>query len=233
MAQRTIELRQDVLARQRARAEEFRRARTDAGTLVVHLMSSPGAGKTALLEATARRWAGQRSLAVLVGDLATERDAARIRPLAPAAQLTTGGACHLEIPLVERGFAELPAERWDYLFIEDVGNLVCPASHDVGHHLRVLLWSVTEGDDKAGKYPKAFRTSRAVLITKLDLLPHVPFDVSAALDDARAIEPRLVSLELSARTGAGVDAWLEFLETERRRLLAGLPAGAVADGSAS
>src|SRR5262249_4387846 len=141
-------------------------------------------------EATARHWAGRR-LAVLVGDVATERDCQRLLPLAPAVQITTGGACHLELPLVERALGQLGRSDLEFLFIEDVGNLVCPACHDVGQHLRVVLLSVTEGDDKPAKYPRAFRTAQALVLTKLDLLPHVPFAPEAAERDARAIQPDL------------------------------------------
>lgn len=219
MTTRTIGLEIDVLAQARKRAAQFRQARQAEGTLVVHLMSSPGAGKTSLLEATARRWQGVHSLAVLVGDLATERDAVRLRPWAPAAQLTTGGACHLELPLVERAYRQLSGGPFEYLFIEDVGNLVCPASHDLGHHLRVILLSTPEGDDKAGKYPKAFRTSQVLVVTKTDLVPHVPFSVDDAVADARQIQPQLICLSLSALTGEGVPAWLQLLEEFRHRLV--------------
>src|SRR5262249_15310630 len=157
--------------------------------LVVQLISSPGSGKTALLEATARHWGTTRRMAVLVGDIETDRDAQRLAPLVPTVQITTGGACHLELPLVERAFRRLPDVPADFLFIEDVGNLVCPASHDVGCHVRVLLLSVTEGDDKPGKYPKAFRISDALIVSKLDLLLHVPFSVEAAAKDAHLIQP--------------------------------------------
>ncbi len=217
--QTVVTVRRDVQAQSQATAAEFRAARAAAGTLVVNLISSPGAGKTSLLEATARHWQGQRSLAVLVGDIATDRDAQRLAPLAPVVQLTTGGACHLEIPLVERAFAELGGASLDYLFVENVGNLVCPASFDLGEHLRVVMLSVTEGDDKPAKYPKAFRTSQALVINKLDLLPYVPFSVEAAAADARSIAPDLSVLPVCARTGAGLEAWWTFLERERTSLL--------------
>ena len=216
----TVEVGRDVLAEKRAAAHEFRAERRRAGTLVVQLMSSPGSGKTALLEATARAFAGTRRMAVLVGDLETDRDAQRLSPFAPAVQITTGGACHLEIPLVRRAFNRLQPGPIDFLFIEDVGNLVCPAAHDVGQHVRVLLQSVTEGDDKAGKYPKAFRTAQALVISKIDLLPHVPFSVEAAIADARRIQPNLVVFALCVLTGVGLGEWLAFLDRQRERLLA-------------
>ena len=185
----------------------------------MNLVSSPGAGKTSLLEATARCWAGKHRLAVLVGDLATDRDAQRLAPLVEVVQMTTGGACHLELPLVERAFHRLAADELDFLFIENVGNLVCPASHDLGEHLRIVLLSTTEGDDKPGKYPKAFRTSHVLVITKLDLLPHVPFSVERAADDARRVQSALRVFALSALTGENVAAWCDFLADQRSSLL--------------
>src|SRR5262249_10219844 len=160
MSQQTIAVGRDILADKRAAAERFRATQRQQGTLVVHLLSSPGAGKTALLEATARRLGKSHRLGVLVGDIATDRDAQRLAPLAPVVQITTGGACHLELPLVEKALHQLNQSSFEFLFIEDVGNLVCPAAHDLGEHVRVILLSTTEGDDKPGKYPKAFRTSQ-------------------------------------------------------------------------
>lgn len=223
MTSQVITVHRDVLAEARADADEFRRSMARRGTLVVNLLSSPGAGKTSLLAATARHWSarepGRRpSMAVLVGDLATDRDAQRLAPLVPVVQMTTGGACHLELPLVARAWRSLADFSGEFLMIENVGNLVCPASHDLGEHLRVILLSSTEGDDKPGKYPKAFRTSQALVISKLDLLPYVPFSVAVATADARAIQPDLAVLPLSALDGAGVEAWCEYLEGERRKL---------------
>ncbi|HQR05202.1 MAG TPA: hydrogenase nickel incorporation protein HypB [Gemmatales bacterium] len=204
-----------VLSEQQAQAEQLRQDWTKQGTLVVHLVSSPGTGKTSLLEATARHWHGRYRIAVLVGDLATERDAERLSPLAPTQQLTTGGACHLDIALIQQGWSKLPAHTYDFLFIENVGNLVCPASFDLGEHLRVVLLSVTEGDDKPGKYPKMFRTCQALVINKIDLLPHVPFFVEAATRDALRIQPELTVLTLSAWKNIGIEAWCSFLESQR------------------
>ena len=219
MTSRVITVERDVLASARASAEEFRRERTAAGTLVVNLVSSPGAGKTSLLQATARHWSGRHRMAVLVGDLATDRDAQRLAPLVEVVQMTTGGACHLELPLVERAFSRLGSPNLDFLFIENVGNLVCPASHDLGEHLRVALLSTTEGDDKPGKYPKIFRTSDALVISKTDLLPHVPFSLEAAADDARLIRPDLPVFPVSALDSSGLPGWARFLEEQRQRLV--------------
>jgi len=216
----TVPVERDVLAASRQAAAELRLEFTRQRTLVVNLLSSPGSGKTSLLEATARHWTGKHRMGVLVGDIATDRDARRLAPLAPVVQLTTGGACHLELPLVEKGLAELGAEDLEFLFIENVGNLVCPASHDLGEHLRALVLSVTEGDDKPGKYPKAFRTSQALVISKTDLLPYVPFSIESAVADARLIQPGLAILPVCATRGAGIVEWCNFLETERSKLLA-------------
>lgn len=219
MTTEVIVVERDVLAKARATAEEFRRARTVAGTLVVNLVSSPGAGKTSLLQATARYWRGQHKIAVLVGDLATDRDAQRLAPLVEVVQMTTGGACHLELPLVERAFQRLNEPTVDFLFVENVGNLVCPASFDLGEHLRVVLLSVTEGEDKPAKYPKMFRTSQALVISKTDLLPHVPFSVAAAAADAHVIQPQLPVLPLCAINGDGIANWCQFLKDQRQEVL--------------
>jgi len=217
----TITVKRDVRAELKERAQAFREQMTRQGTLVVNLVSSPGAGKTRLLEAMAVRLRGKASAAVLVGDLATERDAERLRPFLPVEQLTTGGACHLEIPLVETGYGKLSIDSPDLLLIENVGNLVCPASHDLGEHLRVVLLSTTEGDDKPGKYPKMFRTSHALVITKSDLLPYVPFQPSAAIADARRIQPELTCSVTSAERDEGIDDWCTFLLKTLAELRAG------------
>jgi hydrogenase nickel incorporation protein HypB len=214
-----IMVRRDVMADAKADAAEERRRLSERGTLVVNLVSSPGAGKTALLAATARMWQGRHSMAVLVGDLETDRDAQRLAPWAPVAQLTTGGACHLEMPLVRRGLIELGDPHVEFLFIENIGNLVCPASHDLGEHLRVVMLSVTDGDDKPGKYPKMFRTSHALVISKIDLLPYVPFQVEAAVQDARLVKPDLAALQVSSQTGEGLQSWCEFLRQSRIAML--------------
>jgi hydrogenase nickel incorporation protein HypB len=130
-------------------------------------------------------------------------------------QITTGGACHLELPLVEKRLPELGERAFDFLFIEDVGNLICPASHELGEHLRVIVLSTTEGDDKPGKYPKAFRTSQVTVISKTDLLEHVPFSVDRAIDDARRVQGEMQFFPLSAHTGEGLESWIEFLISSR------------------
>ncbi len=220
MQTKTITVNQDVLAEKKQRAAEQRDAFTKQGTFVVNLVSSPGAGKTSLLQATARYWQNRFRVAVLVGDLATDRDAERLRPYLPVEQLTTGGACHLELSLVQQGLSRLPQQQYDFLFIENIGNLVCPASHDLGEHLRVVVLSTTEGDDKPGKYPKMFRTSQAMVISKSDLLPYVPFSVKDAIQDAQLIQPDITTILTSGLRDDGMYDWCEFLVRERDKMLA-------------
>lgn len=220
MSTKTIPVGQDLLGPAKQAALELRSEFTRRGIFIVNIVSSPGAGKTSLLEATARYWNDRRKMSVLVGDLATDRDAQRLAPWAPTVQLTTGGACHLEMPLIRKGLDQLGPIATEFLFIENIGNLVCPASHDLGEHLRVVVLSTTEGDDKPGKYPKMFRTSHLLVITKTDLLPHVPFSVEAAVADARLIQPNLQSAAVCARSGEGIARWCEMLEEAREQMLA-------------
>lgn len=219
MSVETIPIQKDVQSQRRAEAEAWRRSLTARGILCVNVISSPGAGKTSLLQAMAKCWSGKSRMAVLVGDIATDRDAQRLAPFVPVRQLTTGGACHLELPLVRLGFDQLNMEGIEFLFIENVGNLVCPASHDLGEHLRVVVLSVTEGDDKPGKYPKAFRTSHACVINKIDLLPYVPFSLTAVTEDAHLVRSDLPVMAVSALNGDGITAWCDFLITQRQKLL--------------
>lgn len=221
MTEHTVSVQHDIRSQQRAAAERFRRAMAAQGTLAVRLLSSPGAGKTTLLQHTAQRLTERFQVGVLVGDVETQRDAERLAPYAPSVQITTGGACHLEMPLIERALPELGVGKLDFLFLEDIGNLICPASHELGEHLRVILLSTTEGDDKPGKYPKAFRTSQVTLISKLDLLPHVPFSVERAEQDVRQVQPQMKILRVCSLTGEGMDAWCQLLIERRELLLAG------------
>lgn len=196
---------------------DINRARFDAqGVLVINLMSSPGSGKTALLEATIRALKDTLNIAVIEGDLETENDAERIRAQGvPALQITTGTACHLDAHLIEGVLAQLYLATLDVLFIENVGNLVCPASFDLGHHRNVTLLSVTEGDDKPAKYPVMFRAADLMLITKIDLLPYLDdFSIEKAEHCLRALASQAAVLPLSSRSGAGFERWLQWLETE-------------------
>lgn len=219
MPSQVVSVNQDIMAERRERAEAQRREWTRQGTLVINLMSSPGAGKTTLLQATARMLKERYEMAVLTGDIATDRDAERLRPWVAVEQLTTGGACHLELPLVLEGLKRLPLHQPEFLFIENIGNLVCPASHDLGEHLRVVLLSTTEGDDKPGKYPKMFRTSHALVISKSDLLQWVPFSVNSAIEDARRIQPEIRTIVTSGLRDDGLYDWCEYLIAERERML--------------
>jgi hydrogenase nickel incorporation protein HypB len=190
--------------------EHFR----ERAVVAVNLMGSPGAGKTAVLEATAQRLAGRQRLGALAGDLATERDAERLRAAGITAKsITTGSACHLDAAMVHHGLHQLPRHELDYLFIENVGNLVCPAIYDLGQAANVVALAVTEGEDKPLKYPVMFRKADLVLITKIDLLPYLPNVHLEIIADALArVMPRPLYLPVSATTGAGMDRWIEWLE---------------------
>ena len=188
------------------------------GIVAINLMGSPGSGKTAILEATARAAGGARRLAAITGDLATERDAARLRAAGiPSAAITTGSACHLDAEMVHHALHEDGAPDAEYLFIENVGNLVCPAIYDLGQAANVVALSVTEGEDKPLKYPVMFRKADLVLLTKVDLLPALPDFDRAALEDALAhVMPAARLIAVSARSGAGVDEWIQWLERLRQ-----------------
>ena len=183
------------------------------GVRTVNLMGSPGSGKTAVLEATARALGGRMKLGVLAGDLATDHDAARVRAAGIVAEsITTGTACHLDANMVHKGLHRLPWRDLDYLFIENVGNLVCPAVYDLGQHVNVVALSVTEGEDKPLKYPTMFRKADLVLLTKTDLLPSLDVSVAEIERNLSIVMPKPVALRVCAKTGEGVDAWLAWLE---------------------
>lgn len=201
------------------------------GVLAINLMSSPGAGKTALLEATIEAMGERYNVAVIEGDLETENDADRIRARGvPAVQITTGTACHLDAHLVHDALHDLKLDGLDILFIENVGNLVCPASFDLGQHANVTLLSVTEGDDKPAKYPVMFRASDLMLVTKSDLLPYLDdFQPARAEHHLRELASEAPVIELSARRGESVEAWTRWLEQRleaHRAALAERPASA-------
>ena len=196
---------------------DLNRAKFDSkGVLTINLMSSPGSGKTALLEATIRKLGGALRIAVIEGDLETENDADRIRALGvPAHQITTGTACHLDAHLVEKALDHLCLDELDILFIENVGNLVCPASFDLGHHRNVALLSVTEGDDKPAKYPVMFRAADLMLISKTDILQYLPeFSPERAEACLRQLASKSPAIRLSSKTGDGLDAWIAWLHSE-------------------
>jgi hydrogenase nickel incorporation protein HypB len=216
-APRTLDLGQRLLEENDRRAAALRERFTEAGVRVVNLLSSPGSGKTALLEALARAAGPAPSMAVIVGDLATDNDARRLRAAGlPAVPITTGRACHLEVGMVEGGLAALaeagtPPEGLELLVIENVGNLVCPAAYDLGEALRVVLLSVTEGEDKPLKYPSTFHSAQLVVISKIDLAEAVGFDRAQAREAIRRVAPLARILEVSARSGEGIGLLLEAL----------------------
>ena len=213
----TVDVRRRVLEANEA-AARLLRERFAARTLVPNLISSPGSGKTTLLEATVARLAGRLRLAVIEGDIATERDADRLRALGvPAFQILTGGACHLDARQVDRALGEARFGEVDVLFIENVGNLICPTSYDLGEDFKVALLSVTEGDDKPFKYPAIFARAEVTVLTKTDLLPHVDFDLDAVRAQLATLKPAGAVLLTSARTGDGIAQWCALLE---RRLAA-------------
>ena len=216
MQPRLVEVRQNILKQNDILARSLRTRFEDAGLLVVSMVSSPGAGKTTLLEATLTqlRKDGCRA-AALVGDLATENDAQRLaRSEAPVRQITTGTVCHLDAQMIHEAIAGWSLSELDILFIENVGNLVCPASYDLGENLRLLLMSVTEGEDKPLKYPTIFNTADVAVITKTDLAAAVEFDLVAARNNIQAVRPGMTMLELSAKTGAGVPEYLESITSK-------------------
>jgi hydrogenase nickel incorporation protein HypB len=188
------------------------------GIFTLNLVSSPGAGKTTLLEQTLERLGETLRVRVVEGDVQTDFDAQRVaRYGVPVVQIVTHGACHLEAKLVQDALMQLPLEGTDLLVIENVGNLVCPASFDLGENHKVVLLSVTEGDDKPLKYPAMFRNAAVLVVTKIDLLPHVPCDLARLKANALQINPGLRIFETSCTNGAGIDAWCGWLREEARR----------------
>ena len=213
---RMVEVRQKVLKHNDVVARALRRRFQEAGVFVVSLVSSPGAGKTTFLERVLTEFGRDHRVAALVGDLATDNDAVRLaRSGAPVRQITTGTVCHLEAEMVETALDGWSLENLDLLFIENVGNLVCPASYDLGEALRLVLFSVTEGEDKPLKYPTIFNTADVALITKIDLAEAVEFDSAAAHRNIRALRPDIQIHELSAKTGQGIDHWRRSFESLR------------------
>jgi hydrogenase nickel incorporation protein HypB len=214
---RLVEVRANVLKENDKVARALRDRFEQRGTFVVSLVSSPGAGKTMLLETTLRRLRERWRVAALVGDLATDNDARRLaRAGVPVRQITTGTMCHLEAGMIQEALEACGPGPFDFLFIENVGNLVCPASFDLGEALRVILFSVTEGEDKPLKYPSIFNTSDVAILSKMDLRSAVDFDVTAARASIQSVRSGMEILELSTRSGAGMDQWIHLLESKRR-----------------
>jgi hydrogenase nickel incorporation protein HypB len=208
----TLDLRHAILEKNDRLAERNRGFFQARGILVINVLSSPGSGKTTLIGQTIRRLGPRLRTAVIVGDLATDNDARRLRESgAPVVQINTGTVCHLEADMVARAVKQLDTARLDLLVIENVGNLVCPASYDLGEDLRVVVLSVTEGEDKPLKYPPIFHQAHAVIVSKLDLDRACDFNREAATANLRHIAPRARLFELSAKTGAGLDDWCGYL----------------------
>lgn len=193
-------------------AESIRKQMAERNILMINITSSAGSGKTTLLQETARRIGDKVKMKILVGDLETERDADRLKEAgADALQIVTGGICHLEAQMIWQGMENLNLDGVELLIVENVGNLVCPASFDLGEDYRVTLIATTEGDDKPKKYPRMFLTSELLLVSKVDLLPYLPFSVDAVVQDARDINPDIQVLEISSLKDTGIEAWCDWL----------------------
>ncbi len=214
---KVVEVNRSLLEANQRQAESNRRHIETMGAVAINMISSPGSGKTTLLEKTIEALKDTVRIGVIEGDIETERDADRIRAKGvPAVQLTTGGACHLDAPMVHGGLHVLEhfakGGGYDLIFIENVGNLVCPATFDLGEHQRVILLSVPEGSDKPAKYPATFRGADLLLITKTDLLPYFDFSMDEAIKESLTLKPGLSILPLAATTGEGFAAWIEYLQ---------------------
>lgn len=209
---RLVEVRKQVLKQNDVVARALRERFQAAGVYVVSLVSSPGSGKTTFLEATLKQLRSECRVAAMVGDLATENDAQRLaRAQVPVRQITTGTICHLEAQMVDQALGEWDLNQLDLLFIENVGNLVCPATFDLGENMRVVLFSVTEGEDKPLKYPTIFNTADVTVISKIDLATAAEFDAPAALRSIESVRPGMLTLQVSAKRGSGMQEWLELL----------------------
>lgn len=211
-----IAVEKKVLNENQILAEKLRQSFSRHGILCFNLISSPGSGKTALLERTLERLPKSSRVAVLTGDLQTENDAMRLARFGfPVRQIITGGTCHLDARMVDKHLAEWKLEDLDTLVIENVGNLVCPTSYDLGEAFKVVMLSVTEGEDKPLKYPSIFFKSELMILNKIDLLPYVPFDPAKARENARKVHPGMEILETSCTTGQGLDEWIQWLDRKR------------------
>ncbi len=216
-ATRTLEIREAILAKNDRLAERNRGFFHARGLLVLNVLSSPGSGKTTFLRETIHALRGKLRAGVIVGDLATDNDAQRLRESgAPVVQITTGTVCHLEAEMVSRALKQLDLTSLNVLIIENVGNLVCPASYDLGEDLRVVLLSVTEGEDKPLKYPPMFQSADLVVVSKIDLAQACSFDRELLLRNLRRVAPRAKVFETSAKTGQGMEAWCGFLEKRQQ-----------------
>ncbi len=212
-----VEVFENILKHNEEYAKHNREHFEKHGIFAINLMSAPGAGKTTLLEKTLDALKDNFKIGVIEGDLETERDAERIRKKGiPVYQITTGSACHLDAALVHKAMHHLPLEEIDILFVENIGNLVCPANYDLGTHLNVTLLSVPEGEDKPEKYPLIFKSSELVLITKIDLLPYFDFDLNKVKEEIKRINPKTQVISLSAKTGEGFEEWINFIKEKAK-----------------
>jgi len=212
-----VPLERKVLSENDRIAAELRGRFQEHGILCLNLISSPGSGKTSLLERTLEVLPRQDHVAVLTGDIQTENDANRLKRFGfPVKQITTGGTCHLDARMIERNLADWNLEDLDLLLIENVGNLVCPASYDLGEAAKIVVLSVTEGEDKPLKYPSIFFKSDLLVLNKVDLLPYVPFDMNAAVENARKVHPGMEIVKVCCLRGEGLQEWMTWLEQRRK-----------------
>lgn len=215
-----VKLNMDVLSDNNVAAAHNREAFAKSKTLVINLMSSPGAGKTTILEKTVKTLQGKYRVGVIEGDLATQKDADRIRATgAVAHQINTNGGCHLDARMITKVLPEFNLNEIDILFIENVGNLVCPSGYDLGQNHKIAVLSVPEGNDKIPKYPTMFNRTEMVLLNKIDLLPMVDFDVAEAIDDLKGLNPNSHLIQVSARTEAGMEQWIQWVENAYKKCL--------------
>ncbi len=215
-----LEVQRKVLNENDRRAADLRSRFVANDVLCINLISSPGAGKTSLLECTLQSLKRDARVAVLTGDIQTENDADRLRRYGfPVRQITTAGTCHLDARMIERGLEDWQLADLDLLFVENVGNLVCPSSYDLGEAAKVVLLSVTEGEDKPLKYPSIFFKSELMVLNKIDLLPYVPFDVALAEENSRRINPGVDILRVSCMRKSGIAEWLAWLDARREKML--------------
>jgi hydrogenase nickel incorporation protein HypB len=218
---RVIQVRQAILSKNDRIAERNRRFFRARGLFAINVLSSPGSGKTTFVYETVRLLKGRLKSAIIVGDLATDNDARRLGASgAPVVQITTGTMCHLEAEMIARSVQQLALDDVQLLVIENVGNLVCPAAYDLGEDFRVVLFSVTEGEDKPLKYPPMFQAADVVVISKIDLTSPCNFDRGVAMEAVRRTAPKARVFEVSARTGAGMDSWAEFLVAQHSKVMA-------------
>lgn len=216
-----VQVEEKVLNENQRLALELRARFHQHNVFCLNLISSPGSGKTSLLERTLAAFPKDMRVAVLTGDIQTENDARRLSQYGfPARQITTGGTCHLDAKMIDKHLVGFDLSQLDLLLIENVGNLVCPSSYDLGEHAKIVLLSVTEGEDKPLKYPSIFAKSELCVINKIDLLPYVPFDLQQARYNAQRVHPGIDILEVSCTTGQGLDAWMSWLQHRRETAFA-------------